>query len=79
MKNTEFKFNLQLFGVPENETINGYLDLLGDHPEVTGEMDNSTVALLVVASKVEDVSEMLYEQLVTLNETLGRLVRHSTD
>ena len=54
MKNK--KMNLQLFGMPENETVESWLDMLGDHGDLTANMSDEAVALLVIASRIGNMS-----------------------
>lgn len=60
-KETEMKkrMNLNLFGLPEDETTESLLDMLGDHGDITANMSDEAVAMLVVASRIENMSRIL--------------------
>lgn len=73
MKNKKMKMNLQLFGMPENETVESWLDMLGDHGDLTANMPDEVVALLVIASRIEGMSEVLEERLTDLGDKLGKI------
>lgn len=67
------KMKLQLFGVPENETVESWLDMLGDHGDLTANMSDGAVALLVIASRLENMSEVLEERLADQGEKLDKI------
>lgn len=71
MKNK--KMNLQLFGVPENETVESWLDMLGDHGDLTANMSDEVVALLVIASRIENMSEALEKRMADLGGKLDKI------
>lgn len=71
MKNK--KMNLQIFGIPENETVESWLDMLGDHGDLTADMPNEVVALLVIASRIENMSEALDERMADLSDKLDKI------
>lgn len=67
------KMNLQLFGVPENETVESWLDMIGDHGDMTANMSDEAVALLVIASRIENMSEALEASMADLGEKLDKI------
>ena len=71
MKNK--KMYLQLVGVPENETVESWLDMLGDHGDLTANMPDEVVALLVIASRIENMSEALEERMADLGGKLDKI------
>lgn len=71
MKNE--KMNLQLFGMPENETVESWLDMLGDHGDLVANMSDEVVALLVIASRIENMSEALEERMADLGDKLDKI------
>lgn len=71
MKNK--KMNLQLFGVPENETVESWLDMIGDHGDMTANMSDEAVALLVIASRIENMGEALEASMADLGERLDKI------
>ena len=50
---------LQLFAGSEDVTIDSLLDLLGDHGDMTANMSDEAVAMLVIASRLENMSRIL--------------------
>lgn len=71
MKNK--RINLQLFGTPENETVESWLDMLGDHGDTTANMSDEAVALLVIASRIENMSKMLDVRFEELSDKLDKI------
>lgn len=69
----DWKMNLQLFGTPENETVESWLDMLGDHGDLTANMPDEVVALLVIASRIENMSEALEERMADLGDKLDKI------
>ena len=69
----DWKMNLQLLGVPENETVESWLDMLGDHGDLTANMPDEVVALLVIASRTENMSEALEERMADLGDKLDKI------
>lgn len=67
------KTNLQLFGMPENETVESWLDMLGDHGDLTANMSDEAVALLVIASRIGNMSEALEERMADLGDKLDKI------
>ena len=63
------KSGLQLFGGGEDVAIDSLLDLLGDHGDMVNNMSDEAVAMLVVASRLENIGRILEG----INESLGAL------
>lgn len=69
----DWKMNLHLFGTPENETVESWLDMLGDHGDLTANMPDEVVALLVIASRIENMSEALEARMADLGDKLDKI------
>ena len=63
------KSGLQLFAGGEDVAIDSLLDLLGDHGDMVNNMSDEAVAMLVVASRLENIGRILEG----INESLGAL------
>ena len=50
------KSGLQLFAGGEDVAIDSILDLLGDHGDMTANMSDEAVAMLVIASRFENIA-----------------------
>ena len=53
------KMNLQLFAGGEDVAIDSLLNLLGDHGDMVNNMSDEAVAMLVVASRLENIGQIL--------------------
>lgn len=63
------KSGLQLFAGGEDVAIDSILDMLGDHGDMTANMSDEAVAMLVIASRFENIARILEG----INESLGAL------
>ena len=72
MKKIDSLKRLQLFVGSEDVTIDSLLDLLGDHGDMTANMSDEAVAMLVIASRLENMSRIL-------EDINGTLISMSTD
>ena len=59
MKKTDLLKGLQLFAGGEDVAIDSILDLLGDHGDMTANMSDEAVAMLVIASRFENIARIL--------------------
>lgn len=66
MKKTDLFKSLQLFAGGEDVAIDSLLDLLGDHGDMTANMSDEAVAMLVVASRLENIARILADISGTL-------------
>ena len=64
----ELMGRLQLFAGEEDVTIDSLLDLLGDHTDMTANMSDEAVALLVIASRIENIGRILKDINSTLTD-----------
>lgn len=69
MSKTDLLKKLQLFAGGEDVAIDSLLDLLGDHGDMVNNMSDEAVAMLVVASRLENIGRILEG----INESLGAL------
>lgn len=53
------KSGLQLFAGGEDVAIDSLLNLLGDHGDMVNNMSDEAVAMLVVASRLENIGQIL--------------------
>lgn len=67
------RMHLQLFGESEDRTVEVWMNMLGDHGDTTANMSNEAVALLVIASRIENMSKMLDVRFEELSDKLDKI------
>lgn len=67
------RMHLQLFGESEDGTVESWMNMLGCHGDITANMSDEAVALLVIASRIENMSKMLDVRFEELSDKLDKI------